>query len=139
MHVPAPVPSPDHSSQASYQIAKAWREQLKRNVQGALIAFVRPLLFYLLPCDTTGYCDLLCCLLLHPLQLSLSLSPSLSSLNDLPQVGTKKDRTAKRKVTTEEAKEYCEKEGVQLFLETSAETGENVNEVFSEIARMLAA
>lgn len=48
--------------------------------------------------------------------------------------GNKLDLADKREVPTEEARAYAEESGL-LFFETSALTGENVLELFTEIAR----
>jgi small GTP-binding protein len=50
--------------------------------------------------------------------------------------GNKKDLEDKRKVSTEEAKKYADETGC-IFFETSAKTGENINEVFRAIAEKL--
>jgi len=50
--------------------------------------------------------------------------------------GNKCDLTTKRAVQTEEARQYAQDNGC-LFFETSAKTGENVNNIFQNIARKL--
>ena len=52
-------------------------------------------------------------------------------------VGNKKDLEDKRQVSTDEGKELAEKYGL-LFYETSAKTGENVNELFNDSADEIA-
>lgn len=49
-------------------------------------------------------------------------------------VGNKLDLEDKRQVTTQEAREYCEKNGLYHF-EASAKTGENLSEVFLQLAK----
>eukprot|EP01132_Coremiostelium_polycephalum_P002359 gene2359-2910_t len=50
--------------------------------------------------------------------------------------GNKLDLAAKRRVETAEAQQYAEENGL-LFMETSAKTSQNVNELFVEIAQKL--
>ncbi|KAJ7570582.1 hypothetical protein O6H91_01G127200 [Diphasiastrum complanatum] len=50
--------------------------------------------------------------------------------------GNKADLSSKRKVETEEGKAYAD-ENQLFFMETSAKTAQNVNELFYEIARKL--
>lgn len=50
--------------------------------------------------------------------------------------GNKADLEEKRKVTADEARVYAEENGL-FFMETSAKTAANVNEIFYEIARRL--
>ncbi|KAI5075562.1 hypothetical protein GOP47_0009638 [Adiantum capillus-veneris] len=50
--------------------------------------------------------------------------------------GNKSDLASKRKVETEEAQTYAEENGL-FYLETSAKSAQNVNELFYEIARRL--
>ena len=49
-------------------------------------------------------------------------------------VGTKVDIASKREVTTHEGENLAEKTGA-IFMEISAKTGENIYEIFTEIAR----
>ena len=50
--------------------------------------------------------------------------------------GNKSDLDSRRTVEYEEASAYAEEKGL-LFLETSAKDANNVNEIFSAIARKL--
>ncbi|KAG7099853.1 hypothetical protein E1B28_001660 [Marasmius oreades] len=50
--------------------------------------------------------------------------------------GNKSDLAARRQVTEEEAKKYAEEEGL-MWGETSAKTGEGVNDIFTDIAKKL--
>jgi Ras-related protein Rab-5C len=50
--------------------------------------------------------------------------------------GNKADLASKRSVELEEARAYADENGL-LFMETSAKTGENVNEIFCAIAKKL--
>ena len=52
-------------------------------------------------------------------------------------VGNKSDLTEERKVSEEEGREFAEKNGL-LFFETSAKTGKNVEEVFTQSATLIA-
>lgn len=54
----------------------------------------------------------------------------------LPAAGNKADLESSRAVTVEEAQAYATENGL-FFMETSAKTAANVNELFSEIARKL--
>lgn len=51
-------------------------------------------------------------------------------------VGNKVDLEEKRKVGTQEALEYAERNGL-FFVETSAQTAQNVGELFYELAERL--
>jgi len=43
----------------------------------------------------------------------------------------------RREVTTEEGLKYQENKGLHLFMETSAKTAENVDEIFKQTAKLL--
>jgi GTPase SAR1 family protein len=51
-------------------------------------------------------------------------------------VGNKLDMSSKRAVTFQEGKELADKYGIQ-FMETSAKTAENVNQLFSDITTQM--
>jgi small GTP-binding protein len=52
-------------------------------------------------------------------------------------IGNKKDLNEKREVTLEQGEKFYKEKQFQLFVETSAKTGENIQEIFLESARIL--
>ena len=52
-------------------------------------------------------------------------------------IGNKADLDNKRKVTKETAQEYCDNNQIKVFMETSAKTGDNAQNIFIEAAKML--
>ena len=52
-------------------------------------------------------------------------------------IGNKVDLDAKREITKEHGQKFCKDHGLNMFLETSAKTGFNVQKVFVEIAFLL--
>ena len=68
----------------------------------------------------------------------------LKELNDKgPQsivialAGNKSDLSGQRAITERMANDYAEKHGIETFMETSALSGENITELFTEIARRI--
>ena len=49
-------------------------------------------------------------------------------------IGNKSDLVDDKKVTTEDAKEFCNEEGDLMFYEASAKDGTNVEKAFHELA-----
>ena len=52
-------------------------------------------------------------------------------------VGNQKDREQFREVTPKQAEEFRVKHKIHFFIETSAKTGENVQDIFTMAAKML--
>ena len=52
-------------------------------------------------------------------------------------VGNQKDREQYREVTPKQAEEFRVKHNIHFFIETSAKTGENVQDIFTMAAKML--
>ena len=52
-------------------------------------------------------------------------------------IGNKKDLNEKREVTFEQGEKFYKEKQFQLFAETSAKTGENIQQIFLESARIL--
>ena len=52
-------------------------------------------------------------------------------------IGNKKDKESERQVTKEEIENYCKENGIDLYFETSAKTGEGINELFKELIKKL--
>ena len=68
----------------------------------------------------------------------------LKELNDKgPQsivialAGNKSDLSGQRAITERMANDYAEKHGIETFMETSALSGENITELFTDIARRI--
>jgi len=87
-----------------------------------------------------------CAVVVYDITQSASLEKARSWIRELqrqadPSIiialcGNKSDLAARRQVSQEEAKKYAEEEGL-MWGETSAKTGEGVNEIFTEIAKKL--
>lgn len=52
-------------------------------------------------------------------------------------VGTQNDKVNERKVSLEMAYKVCKERELSYFMETSAKTGENVDEMFCQLGKML--
>jgi GTPase SAR1 family protein len=52
-------------------------------------------------------------------------------------IGNKKDREDEREVSKERAESFRREKGIHFYFETSAKTGENVEEIFIVGAKML--
>ena len=52
-------------------------------------------------------------------------------------VGNKKDLEQSRKITEKEGREFAEKNLINYFFESSAKTGENINEIFYQICEII--
>lgn len=83
-----------------------------------------------------------CAVVVYDITQSASLEKARSWIRELqrqadPSIiialcGNKSDLAARRQVSQEEAKKYAEEEGL-MWGETSAKSGEGVNEIFTEI------
>lgn len=83
-----------------------------------------------------------CAVVVYDITQSASLEKARSWIRELqrqadPSIvialcGNKSDLAARRQVTEEEAKKYADEEGL-MWAETSAKTGEGVNEIFTAI------
>ena len=73
----------------------------------------------------------------------LNLKTWLEEIRKLPHnvpiilVGTKVDETDKRSVSKDEALAFARKEGLLTYIEVSAKTGENINELFNYVIMLL--
>ncbi|EKM61467.1 uncharacterized protein PHACADRAFT_248102 [Phanerochaete carnosa HHB-10118-sp] len=87
-----------------------------------------------------------CAVVVYDITQSASLEKARSWIRELqrqadPSIiialcGNKSDLAVRRQVSQEEAKKYAEEEGL-MWGETSAKSGEGVNEIFTEIAKKL--
>lgn len=87
-----------------------------------------------------------CAVVVYDITQSASLEKARSWIRELqrqadPSIvialcGNKSDLAARRQVTEEEAKKYADEEGL-MWTETSAKSGEGVNEIFTAIGEAL--
>ena len=52
-------------------------------------------------------------------------------------IGNKKDKVSERQISKEEIENYCKKNDIDTYYETSAKTGESIHELFKEVVRKL--
>lgn len=105
----------DIQNQDSFVRAQTWVKELQRQVSD-----VRSDFFWFLTLSINSFCS-------HPHRI-FKASPNIV----IALAGNKADLAASRAVDFEEAKQYAEENGL-LFMETSAKTAVNVNEIFLAI------
>lgn len=106
----------DIQNQDSFMRAQTWVKELQRQVSKKKLLCA------------SATCEVLC----HHNILSFKASPNIV----IALAGNKADLAASRSVDYEEAKQYADENGL-LFMETSAKTAVNVNEIFLAIGEYL--
>lgn len=117
----------------------AWRLVVPSKFPNCLLHFPHKTHLYQAP---MYYRNANCAVVVYDITQSASLEKARSWIRELqrqadPSIvialcGNKSDLAARRQVTEEEAKKYADEEGL-MWAETSAKSGEGVNEIFTAI------